>query len=95
MTYGEVAKAAGHPGAARQVVWALQGAEGKMPWHRVVGAGLKILLPGEGGLEQIQRLESEGWVVRGTRLQKRSEEKLGSKLKTTGTARGKNRSKRG
>src|SRR5207253_911393 len=31
-TYGEVARAAGYPGAARQVVWALRAAEG-LPWH--------------------------------------------------------------
>src|SRR5579864_3669586 len=45
-TYGDVARAAGFPGRARQVVWALRGARG-LPWHRVVGAGGKIMLPGE------------------------------------------------
>jgi methylated-DNA-protein-cysteine methyltransferase-like protein len=63
MTYGEVAEAAGFPGAARQVVWALKAADRGLPWHRVVGAGLKIRLPGEAGLEQRLRLESEGWRV--------------------------------
>ena len=58
-SYGEVATAAGFPGRARQVVWALRGARG-LPWHRVVGAGGKILLPGENGLEQRLRLETEG-----------------------------------
>jgi methylated-DNA-protein-cysteine methyltransferase-like protein len=58
-TYGEVAKASGFPGRARQVVWALRAARG-LPWHRVVGAGGKILLPGENGLEQRLRLETEG-----------------------------------
>jgi methylated-DNA-protein-cysteine methyltransferase-like protein len=30
-----------------------------LPWHRVVGAGGRIRLPGEAGLEQRIRLESE------------------------------------
>src|SRR5205809_4881733 len=59
-TYGDVAKAAGFPGAARQVVWALYHAGGTLPWHRVVGAGGRIRLPGEAGLEQRTRLASEG-----------------------------------
>ncbi|MBI2682386.1 MAG: MGMT family protein [Acidobacteriales bacterium] len=58
-TYGAVAKAAGYPGASRQVVWALRALEG-LPWHRVLGAGGKILLPGEDGMEQRLRLEMEG-----------------------------------
>jgi methylated-DNA-protein-cysteine methyltransferase related protein len=66
-TYGEVARAAGFPGCARQVVWALQRARG-LPWHRVVGAGGKISLPGENGLEQRFRLESEGVVFHGSRV---------------------------
>ena len=66
-SYGEVARAAGFPGRARQVVWALQAARG-LPWHRVVGAGGKILLPGENGLEQRLRLESEGVAFRGGRV---------------------------
>src|SRR5438067_10296940 len=63
-TYGEVARAAGYPGAARQVVWALRAAKG-LPWHRVVGARGRILLPGEAGLEQRLRLQSEGIEFRG------------------------------
>ena len=47
-TYGDVAKAAGFPGAARQVVWALRGARG-LPWHRVLGAGGKIQVAGRIG----------------------------------------------
>jgi methylated-DNA-protein-cysteine methyltransferase-like protein len=66
-SYGEVARAAGFPGCARQVVWALRAARG-LPWHRVVGAGGKILLPGENGLEQRMRLENEGVVFRGGRV---------------------------
>jgi len=67
-TYGEVAAAAGFPGCARQVVWALRGAARGLPWHRVVGAGGKISLPDENGLEQRFRLEAEGVVFHGQRV---------------------------
>ena len=67
-TYGAVAKAAGFPGAARQVVWALQGTDGKLPWHRVLGAGGKILLPAGRGAEQRLRLQSEGVAFRGDKV---------------------------
>jgi methylated-DNA-protein-cysteine methyltransferase related protein len=66
-TYGSVAKAAGFPGAARQVVWALRATSG-LPWHRVVGAGGHIRLPGAHGLEQRMKLEFEGVRFRGTRV---------------------------
>lgn len=58
-SYGAVARAAGYPGAARQVVWALRQSHG-LPWHRVVAAGGRIALPGELGFEQRMRLEAEG-----------------------------------
>jgi len=67
-TYGSVAKAAGFPGAARQVVWALQGTAGRLPWHRVLGSGGKILLPGSAGADQQLRLQSEGVAFRGTKV---------------------------
>lgn len=66
-TYGEVAKAAGFPGRAREVVWALHRSRG-LPWHRVLGAGGKILLPGDSGLEQRLRLETEGVAFRNGRV---------------------------
>lgn len=66
-TYGDVAYAAGFPGAARQVVWALHSSNG-LPWQRVVGAGGKILLPGEAGFEQRMRLQAEGVQFRGQRI---------------------------
>lgn len=59
-TYGDVAYAAGYPGYARQVAWALHGSGKSVPWQRVVGAGGKILLTGEQGFEQRMRLQSEG-----------------------------------
>jgi methylated-DNA-protein-cysteine methyltransferase-like protein len=66
-TYGDIAYAAGHPGAARQVAWALHSSQG-LPWHRVVGAEGKILLPGEAGFEQRMRLQSEGVQFHGLRI---------------------------
>jgi methylated-DNA-protein-cysteine methyltransferase-like protein len=60
-TYGEVARAAGHPGTARQVAWALQNADDRgIPWQRVLGSGGRILLPGPAGLRQRRMLEREG-----------------------------------
>lgn len=67
-TYGAVAAAAGHPGAARQVVWALRSGGKAVPWHRVLGAGGKILLTGEAGFEQRLRLRMEGLVPVGDRV---------------------------
>ena len=58
-SYGAVARAAGIPGGARQVVRALHQSHG-LPWHRVVAAGGRIALPGEHGLDQRFRLEMEG-----------------------------------
>ncbi len=66
-TYGDVAEASGHPGCARQVVWALRTAEG-LPWHRVIGANGHIRLPGEAGQEQILRLRLEGVEIAGKRV---------------------------
>ena len=66
-TYGDVAYAAGFPGAARQVVWALHASRG-LPWQRVVGAGGKILLAGEYGFEQRMRLQQEGVEFAGQRV---------------------------
>ncbi len=66
-TYGDVAYAAGFPGGARQVAWALHSSHAA-PWQRVVGAGGKILLPGEGGFEQRMRLRQEGIEFAGLRV---------------------------
>jgi methylated-DNA-protein-cysteine methyltransferase-like protein len=67
-TYGSVAKAAGFPGASRQVAWALRGTDGRLPWHRVLGSGGKILLPGSAGADQALRLKSEGVAFRGAKV---------------------------
>ncbi len=73
-TYGEIARAAGYPRCARQAAWALHGSGGALPWHRVVGAGGRILLGGHQGMEQRLRLESEGVRFRGARIDMRAHE---------------------
>jgi len=71
-TYGRVAKAAGHPGTARQVARALQNAAALgLPWQRVLGSGGRILLPGEEGLHQRILLEMEGVAFIGDRVDMR------------------------
>jgi methylated-DNA-protein-cysteine methyltransferase-like protein len=67
-TYGDIAFAAGYPGAARQVAWALHGCGPGVPWQRIVGAGGNILLTGEHGFEQRLRLQSEGVAFLGIRV---------------------------
>ncbi len=69
-TYGEVARAAGYPGSARQVAWALRDADAKgVPWHRVLGSGGRILLEGAAALRQKKLLESEGVLFLGERVE--------------------------
>jgi methylated-DNA-protein-cysteine methyltransferase-like protein len=66
-SYGAIARAAGWPGAARQVVRILRQVPG-LPWQRVVGSGGAIKLPGENGAEQRFRLRMEGVSFRGARV---------------------------
>jgi len=72
-TYGAVARAAGYPGAARQVVAALHRAF-DLPWQRVLGAGGEIKLRGDSAVEQRLRLESEGVTFRGRRVDMKQHE---------------------
>src|SRR5579862_7964637 len=72
-SYGAIARAAGFPGAARQVVAALRGAF-DVPWHRIVGAGGEIKLRGDSAVEQRLRLEAEGVTFRGRRVNMRVHE---------------------
>jgi len=67
-TYGDIAYAAGYPGAARQVAWALHAQSEGLPWHRIVGAGGTILLPGEHGFEQRMHLQAEGVTFLGLKV---------------------------
>jgi methylated-DNA-protein-cysteine methyltransferase-like protein len=66
-SYGAIAKAAGWPGAARQVVRILRQVPG-LPWHRVLGSGGAIKLLGENAAEQKFRLRMEGVTFRGARV---------------------------
>jgi methylated-DNA-protein-cysteine methyltransferase-like protein len=61
-TYGQIAGLAGLGPNARLVGYALHALtpEKRVPWHRVVGAGGKISLGGEGYFIQRKLLESEG-----------------------------------
>jgi methylated-DNA-protein-cysteine methyltransferase-like protein len=67
-TYGDIAYAAGFPGMARQVAWALHASVPGVPWQRVVGSGGKVLLTGEHGFEQRMRLQQEGVAFIGQRV---------------------------
>jgi methylated-DNA-protein-cysteine methyltransferase-like protein len=71
-TYGAVARAAGFPGRARQTGFALRVAPKalNLPWHRVVGAGGRIVFPksSTGHREQVRRLRAEGVVVQNGRV---------------------------
>lgn len=62
MSYGQVAKSAGNPWGARQVVRILNTSTQKyhLLWHRVVSAKGMISLPGISGQEQKQLLLNEG-----------------------------------
>jgi len=66
-TYGAIARAAGFPRAARQVVRALHRSVG-LPWHRVLGFGGEIKLRGDLAIEQRLRLEAEGVIFRGRKV---------------------------
>jgi len=71
-TYGDVARAAGLPGRARQTGYALRHTPDglHLPWHRVVGAGGKIVFPpGSSAFrEQARRLRGEGVKVENGRV---------------------------
>jgi methylated-DNA-protein-cysteine methyltransferase-like protein len=72
-TYGAVARAAGYPGAARQVVRVLRTSFG-LPWQRVLGAGGAIKLTGDAAFEQRFRLQAEGVTFRGRKVNMKQHE---------------------
>ncbi|MFD2923580.1 MGMT family protein [Halobacillus naozhouensis] len=66
MTYGQIARVAGSPRAARQVVRVLHSMSRKyhLPWHRVINSKGEIAIQDEeSAMEQQLSLESEGVVV--------------------------------
>jgi methylated-DNA-protein-cysteine methyltransferase related protein len=71
-TYAAVARAAGLPGRARQAGFALRVAPQalNLPWHRVVGAGGRIVFPKSSRehREQARRLRADGVVVQHGRV---------------------------
>lgn len=68
LTYGEVAAEAGYPGAARAVGNYLRRTDDVVPWHRVVGAGDRIVSRCAG--EQARLLRGEGLIVDGARVRR-------------------------
>ena len=71
-TYGAVARSAGFPGRARQAGFALKVSpkELYLPWHRVVGAGGRIVFPkaSRAYQEQARRLRAEGVSIKNGRV---------------------------
>jgi methylated-DNA-protein-cysteine methyltransferase-like protein len=71
-TYGDVARAAGLPGRARLAGRALRSMpeDGHLPWHRIVGAGGRIVFPkgSRQHREQARLLRSEGIAVEAGRV---------------------------
>lgn len=71
-TYGTIARTAGFPGRARQAGFALRVAPKalNLPWHRVVGAGGRIVFPKSSPehREQARRLRAEGVSVQNGRV---------------------------
>lgn len=72
LTYGEVARLAGLPRAARRVSQAMRRAPRgvELPWHRVVNAQGKISFPEDSNGYRRQRalLQEEGIVFQGDRI---------------------------
>lgn len=66
ISYGEVAAAAGHRGAARAVGNLLRATAEPVPWWRVVKADGTLGAPDQA--RQGQLLRREGWAVRDGRL---------------------------
>lgn len=63
MTYGQIAKVAGSPRGARQVVRVLHSMSAKynLPWHRVINAkGEIVIADEESAYSQKAMLEAEG-----------------------------------
>lgn len=69
-TYGELARALKLPGGARAVGYAMAATPGGqgIPWHRVIGAGGRLLIPEPSGTKQRMLLQTEGVEVDYTRV---------------------------
>jgi methylated-DNA-protein-cysteine methyltransferase related protein len=69
-TYGELAKALRLRGGARAVGYAMAACPNGqgIPWHRVIGAGGRMLMPEPYALKQRKLLETEGVAIDATRI---------------------------
>jgi len=69
-TYGEIARVLKVRGGARVVGYAMAGSPSGqgIPWHRVVGAGGKLIIREPHGSLQRRLLESEGVEIYGLRI---------------------------
>jgi methylated-DNA-protein-cysteine methyltransferase-like protein len=69
-TYGALAKALRLRGGARAAGYAMAACPGgkSIPWHRVVGAGGKLLIREPHSSLQRRLLQTEGVVINGTRV---------------------------
>jgi methylated-DNA-protein-cysteine methyltransferase-like protein len=69
-TYGELAKALRLRGGARAVGYAMAACPSGqgIPWHRVIGAGGRMLMPEPHALKQRKLLETEGVALDGVRI---------------------------
>lgn len=90
ITYGQLAKALRLPGGARTAGRAMAGCKSGsgVPWHRVLGAGGRILLREPVAALQRRLLESEGVRFQGARVDMRAHgwklpARAGRKRKTT------------
>ena len=66
LSYGDIGKIVG--AGPRQVAAAIRDCPPGLPWHRVVGAGGRILTPGETAWTQRELLIAEGIRFRGARF---------------------------
>lgn len=69
-TYGELARRLRIPGGARVVGYAMAACpSGRgVPWHRVVGAGGRLIIREPYGSKQRRLLETEGVKIEGARI---------------------------
>lgn len=69
-TYGDLARALKLPGGARAVGYAMAATPSGqgIPWHRVIGAGGRLLIPEPYGTKQRMLLQTEGVEVDFTRV---------------------------
>jgi methylated-DNA-protein-cysteine methyltransferase-like protein len=99
-TYGELAKALRLRGGARAAGYAMAACPGgrTIPWHRVVGAGGKLLISEPHSSLQRRLLETEGVAIGGRRVDMKrfawTPKKTGPKLKSRTRVRSRSQARR-